>query len=152
MKVVDLFNAFEKRGFDYENNVHIFILHYMFFDRIQEELDDFKGGWNHHKLSSEINKSPLQLMATRYDINEIDVVYDDDDYGAEDLVDYVENDQEEDIDNQVVVEPIKCAFENIEKFNYFKTHVSCFTLNEPLDNLIDNFMLSLNFTLDIINS
>ena len=47
----------------------------MFFQRIQEELNDFKSHWDNHPLESEHNRSPLQLILLRNcDINYHDVV------------------------------------------------------------------------------
>ena len=63
--------------------------------RIQKELDDGVNTWNNHKLSTEGNKTPLQLMNLRSNMfqNPLNV---DEDYGMID-----EEDMEEETDHQV---------------------------------------------------
>ena len=56
-----LFTSYEREGLEIQNVQHIFTLQYMFMQRIQEELSDFKSHWNNHPLESEHNRSPLQL-------------------------------------------------------------------------------------------
>ena len=70
-----LFTSYEREGLEIQNVQHIFTLQYMFMQRIQEELSDFKSHWNNHPLESEHNRSPLQLILLRNcDINYDDVV------------------------------------------------------------------------------
>jgi hypothetical protein len=44
-----------------ENEADIFALHYIFIPRINQSLKLFQEAWNSHSLSTEQNKSPLQL-------------------------------------------------------------------------------------------
>ena len=44
-----------------DNEVHIFCLQYVFKQRINLALQNFKHAWNNHPLSTERNLSPLQL-------------------------------------------------------------------------------------------
>ena len=39
-------------------------LHYIYLQRINQELDQFRGQWNHHGLRMEHHQSPLQLFVT----------------------------------------------------------------------------------------
>ena len=44
-----------------QNKADLFCLHYIFVPRINASLKDFQSAWNSHPLSTENNKSPLQL-------------------------------------------------------------------------------------------
>lgn len=46
---------------DVDNEVHMFCLHYVFMQRINNCLGMFTDAWNNHNLSSEGNLSPMQL-------------------------------------------------------------------------------------------
>ena len=46
---------------DIESDLGIFALHYIFVDRINKQLEDFKDGWDSHKLTSEKCYTPNQL-------------------------------------------------------------------------------------------
>ncbi|XP_036417029.1 uncharacterized protein LOC118800955 [Colossoma macropomum] len=43
-----------------DEEIHIYALHWTFLPHIQRHLQ-FKDGWNHHRLRTEENQSPLQL-------------------------------------------------------------------------------------------
>ena len=43
------------------NNNDLFCLHYVFKPRINNAITLFKHGWNHHKLRTERNRTPMQL-------------------------------------------------------------------------------------------
>lgn len=49
---------------DVDNEVHLFCLHYVFLQRINMSLQTFTEAWNNHPLSSERNRSPVQLWIT----------------------------------------------------------------------------------------
>ena len=58
----NLFYTMEEEGLlDWENEVHVCCLHYVFLSRIDNSLQVFKEAWNQHLLSSEGNLSPCQL-------------------------------------------------------------------------------------------
>lgn len=44
-----------------DNDTDIFCLHYVFIPRINKSLSSYREAWNNHPLSSEGNRSPLQL-------------------------------------------------------------------------------------------
>ncbi|KAI4806345.1 hypothetical protein KUCAC02_017174 [Chaenocephalus aceratus] len=46
--------------------VHLYALHWCFVPHIQKHLQFFQQGWNFHRLSTEGNRSPLQLW-TRHE-------------------------------------------------------------------------------------
>ena len=47
------------------NEVDLYCLHYVFLPHINISLLEFQESWNNHALSSEGNKSPLQLFHRR---------------------------------------------------------------------------------------
>ena len=51
----------ESIGMDNEDDLHMWVVHFMFDPFIQEYLLDFIVMWNNHKISTEHNKSPVQL-------------------------------------------------------------------------------------------
>ena len=46
------------------NELHLFALHYVYIPRINKCLDEFKSQWKNHPLSSERNRTPLQLFTS----------------------------------------------------------------------------------------
>ena len=42
--------------------IQMFVLHYLFLDRINESLSEFRKAWNNHKVRTEHNKSPVQIF------------------------------------------------------------------------------------------
>ena len=59
---VAVFTQLEQEGIlDPENETDLFCLHYIFIPRINKSLEQFTEAWNNHPLSSEHNRSPLQL-------------------------------------------------------------------------------------------
>ena len=47
---------------DPSNEVHIWLLHYIFLPRINRSLELFRNQWNSHGLRTESNMSPMQLF------------------------------------------------------------------------------------------
>jgi hypothetical protein len=39
-----------------------FVFHFLFLDRINEDLEEFRSGWNDHALRTERNNTPTQLL------------------------------------------------------------------------------------------
>ena len=44
-----------------DNDLHMFALHWIFLPRINQTLDEFLNGWNHHPIRTENNRSPLAI-------------------------------------------------------------------------------------------
>ena len=94
-----IFHTLEDEGvLDVDNEVDLFCLHHVYLPRIQESLQNFKQGWNHHALSTECGWSPMQLF-TAYSLgnplfDEIHV--DEQSYGV-DPNDDVEDDSEREV-------------------------------------------------------
>lgn len=47
---------------DTDNATDQFCLHYVFLPRINRTLEEFKAGYNNHSMSSERNRTPVQLF------------------------------------------------------------------------------------------
>lgn len=64
----DLFRSLEGAGLlDPLNEVDLHCIHFICLLRLNKELIEFQGSWNHHALSSEGNKAPYQLFAEGLD-------------------------------------------------------------------------------------
>ena len=59
---IELFRGFEDEGLLLTNLLHIYTLQYLFMPRIQADLDQFVNMWNTHKLSTERNRTPQQIL------------------------------------------------------------------------------------------
>lgn len=58
----DLFYYLESEGvLDPDSDAHLWCLHYVFLPIINRHLTEWKNAWIHHPMSSEKNKSPMQL-------------------------------------------------------------------------------------------
>ena len=91
------------------NEVHLFLLHYIYMPRINRSLQKFQETWNHHSLRTEHNSTPYQLFtsgvlrlhhAEMVSLNFLEDV--DDRYGIDHGHFQVDHDESED----VVVPPI----------------------------------------------
>ena len=59
---MDMFASLENDGLDIDNDLHIYVLQYMFMPRIQHDLDIYRMTHNGHAITTEGNKTPNQLM------------------------------------------------------------------------------------------
>ncbi|XP_062309978.1 uncharacterized protein LOC134014403 [Osmerus eperlanus] len=60
----DVLHYLEEEGFlNIANTTHLFCCHYVFLPRLQDDLDNFRNGWDHHPLRTEGNMTPNQLWA-----------------------------------------------------------------------------------------
>ena len=63
-----VFKSLEDNGvLDPHNCVDLYCLHLVYVPRINEALKSFQQGWNNHPLSTEFNRTPMQLY-TLYSI------------------------------------------------------------------------------------
>ena len=46
------------------NEIHLYIIHYVFLPRINRSLRKFQDAWNHHSLRTEGNSTPYQLFTS----------------------------------------------------------------------------------------
>lgn len=122
---MDLFEWFTSSDSE-ENNLlnidnptrDVFILLYLFLPRINQDLLRFQERWNLHKIRSENELSPNQLLQIHQE-----------DSGA---IPYIDDIGDNNINNnngrpenlqQVVLEPIKCPL-NLEQFEVFSKSIS----------------------------
>ena len=139
-----LFAEYEREGFDIGNVWHVFTLQYMFMNRIQEELNDFKQFWNNHPIRTENNRSPIQLMILRYNNIDFNEPIDYENYGVDSDDDL--NDEDED-NQQVVCDPIRCPLSDAN-FNELKHRISPINSNIPVVELTNRFQTALEIVLD----
>ena len=61
--LANIFTMLEHHGYlDIDNSKHMFLLHKIYLPRINTALEYFRNAWNNHPMSSEHNRSPVQLM------------------------------------------------------------------------------------------
>jgi len=53
-----------KQNLDADSELDLFALHHVFMPHLHRELEQFVNSWNHHKLHTEQNRTPLQLFIT----------------------------------------------------------------------------------------
>jgi len=97
---IDLFHEYCERGVDVTNKIHLFVLQYMFIPRINEALKAFTRAWNNHKVRTEHNKTPLQLLYEGLDRTHPPIDIDAEEYG-------IENVPEQEYQRRVV-DPVQC--------------------------------------------
>lgn len=45
-----------------DNSKHVELLHMIYIPRLNNHIREFVNGWNSHPLSTEQNRTPLQIM------------------------------------------------------------------------------------------
>lgn len=147
---IKLFKTFEKNGMSIDDEWHLFVLHYMFYGRIQEELNEFKSAWNNHQVSTEGNETPLQMLIMREESfpDPVDV---DEEYGRDEENELSDSDDDE-IDNGVNYSvPCDHTFCPLSAPNLaiFKARVQPLRLDTPSDDLANWFYVAIEFVLEI---
>lgn len=116
-----------------DNNI-LFLLHYLFLPRINADLDQFREAWNHHKLSSERNATPVQLMLLHSQEDGL-LQVDEDEYGVDG--DPGVADEGDDAVAVVVIPPTNPM--TAEQTAVFTQNVACLNLQESVDTFYDRF-------------
>ena len=79
-----------EHGVDFTQEAHIFCIHYLFVPRINADLQQFQQRWNHHSISTEGNRTPMQLQFLNEHSNASSTVS----FDVEDLENYgIENEE-----------------------------------------------------------
>ena len=146
---IDLFRYFENDcGMELTNILHIFTLQYLFLPRINEELRQFTEIWNNHKLSTEHNRSPLQLIndladSTAPTINEGEI----DAYGVEENA---EDESQETNGDTPLVEclPLECPLLG-EQLIEFRNRVNPLSLQHGAQDLANHYFSAMNIINEI---
>jgi len=129
------FYALEQSGLlHFDNEIEMYALHYVFSQRINFALEEFKNSYNNHKLSTERNWTPNQIwvngmmdIENPLSINTVDDVPDNFDIYGEDLQGPYPLGEE----NNVVVDPIEINFQD-EIRNNLESQINA---NEESDQL-----------------
>lgn len=100
-----------ERILDYDDDIHLFLVQYLFAPRMQEELNQHRLSYNNHKLSTEGNLTPIQLCEKYKDNMKDDPVHVGDDYGE-----YDDEDDDDDVEGNSVVnlDPRHCPLNEID--------------------------------------
>jgi hypothetical protein len=148
---ISLFEDFVLLGFNIENRVQMFVLHYLFMDRINESLIDFRNAWNNHKIRTENNKTPIQLLvAADLENNNHGIILSDTDML---ILEDTNTDSNEYLDNQVVCDSPFCPF-HIDQLNVFVSRVIRVCKEETFTTpvLFDRFINAMSIANEILSS
>jgi hypothetical protein len=150
-KVTSTYKAFfmsleNEEGVNMSDNNVLFVLHYLFLPRINADLDQFRNAWNHHKLSTEGNFSPVELILLNQDDSDLLLIEDVD--GRE--VGLVVDDTEENDGNTVVVIPPTNPLSDAQTAEY-TANVACLNLQDPIETFFDRFNYAYHELLKILN-
>ena len=143
---MDLFRSFEKVGMKIDDTWHMFVLQYLFIPRIQEDLDHFKNIWNNHALSTEQNRTPLQLLILRRDSIAPDVFVDENEYGLDDDAEDVDEAVAEHF--RVPCDPIICPL-SPHNLALFKLNVQPLSMATHTSDLEELYYATLRYVLQI---
>ena len=142
---IDLFRELEAGGMSLTNILHIYTLQFMFLPRINADLQQFADMWNNHKLSTESNRTPLQLLVYNADsVAEPEDAAEDDAVEINDQDDAAENDEEVVINNEdelleepivpsVICDPRECPL-TVDQLGEFRERVQPISSTVPLDD------------------
>jgi hypothetical protein len=138
----DMFMQLEEEGMDVDNKLHIFLLQYMFLNRINEDLDVFKGAWNSHPIRTEHNKSPYSLLTDHVNLYPTAVP-------EPEPYNYEPQEIPGEGPPQVHVEPPACPMSE-EQYEYFSARCHPLTLADEQHTLCDKFMSALEFAYQVM--
>ena len=142
---MELFASYEREGFNINDVWHKFTLQYMFMNRIQYELNEFKDSWNNHPMKTEHNYSPLQLILIRNAAIDYDAPINLENYGEDGEVDV--NIEDENNNPQVECYPIICPLNDVN-LHAFKQQISPLRGDTPIHDLTNIFHSALKIVLD----
>ena len=127
---IDLFRALEVGGMSLTNILHIYTLQFMFLPRINADLKQFADMWNNHKLSTESNRTPLQLL-----VYNADSVAEPEDAAEDDEVEINHEDErlEEPKVPSVICDPRECPL-TVDQLGEFRERIQPISSTVPLDD------------------
>lgn len=143
---LELFKSFEGEGMDLTNLLHIYTLQYLFLPLLNDCLEEFASTWNNHKLRTENNYSPLQLL-TIFETTTAEeyINVDPEEYGIDEENldgDYIEP-------HLVPCNPMECPL-NTEQLAEFIARVQPLNLHVPIAQMHDIYITSLLIMNDIV--
>ena len=150
-----LFTQLERDNIlDVDNQSHVFVLHYLFLPVINHQLRTVAmEGWNNHRMSSERNKTPYQLLEMRND-ERIESYFLDEEYLREYLMPwhYINDDdmnlnQDELTDEneavpQVELLPRTCPLNDVQK-RHFVQSTNPLSEHEDRDSYVNRFVIAM---------
>ena len=142
-----MFKTFEKNGKCIDDESHLFVLHYLFLPRIQEELNEFKNAWINHQISTERNETPLQMLVLGANKFPPEEIVDENEHGVDGNV----GGDDDDDDYCVPCDPIFCPL-SPENLAIFEARVKPLSLDTPPKNLANILEIHCNSTFVIIQS
>lgn len=134
---------------DFNNPINLYCLYYLFLPRINESLSRFRLSWNNHKLRTEHNRTPNQLLRHNLHLSGSVPAAVDEDYGRDFDQEFNWNNEEQ--VPKRVVDPIRCPLSNAQHF-YFSNSVRPLQLMIDVDHqtMIDTFLRSIAICQDIM--
>jgi len=144
---IDTFLLFEMLGMDVDNAVHMFCLHFMFKDRINTSISSYRNAWNHHPMSSENNRSPVNILFTENDSNGGSVYNEN---VVNDIVSTIRGANVLDVP-RVNCMPKKCPL-NDDKWQLFVQTITPFTIFDDLESLWPRFLEVIRYTEDLLRA
>lgn len=129
-----LFATLESEGMDVDNEIHIFVLPYMFISRINDDLMQFKHAWNQHSLRTMNRNTPLQIIDNNLNLLPEPIIIEDHDE--------LENIPEE--VPQVHLEPVRCPLSPAQ-LDYYKDQCKSLTLEDSEMSLSGKYCNALQF-------
>ena len=144
-----LFRYMESIGMDNEDDLHMWVLHFMFVPLIQQDLFDFIDMWNNHKISTEHNKSPRQLEYELRQTYAPPIPHGIDDFYGDEVDEY-SNDDVELLPDQPYVEldPLKCPLTE-EQLARFESRVEHLLKGEEMGTYVSRYQEALNIATEI---
>jgi hypothetical protein len=113
--------------------------YYIALFRRFKDLQRFVAMWNSHSLSTENNRSPLQLLELRRGVVPAPVDIDYDTYGVDEERDYDEDEEVE----AVQVDPVDCPLTEEER-RVFSAHIRPLSLQDSHDILFKKYIDALD--------
>jgi hypothetical protein len=144
-----LFHTFESEGMNIDNIRHIFTLQYMFMPRIQSDMDRFRSDWNHHPITTERNRSPIQLLWLRANEAppESQVPYD---YGVEGYFYPHDEGLELEADRHVQCDPLRCPL-TPANLAILRNTIDPISINTPLQEFNNLYRAALTLVNHLID-
>jgi len=131
-KYYNIFRYFESQGFDIDDEASMFVLHYLFLNLLNEDLERFRNSWNNHKLRTENGYTPNQLIALNQDVAD-SIFVDPDTFGVyyENGVDTHADDNDDNDLPRAPMDRIKCPM-NEGDYDLFVLEVYPLTLGDRI--------------------
>lgn len=143
----EIFEGLEGDGLDIMNDVHMYVLQYMFLGRINQDLEMFRGGWNSHCIRTEHNHTPMQLMYLHRHLAPVPLYLP---AVHEDANDEDNDDDDADDPEAVHVNPALCPLDDLGLQELQQRRPPLTMADEPA-TLVDKYMRALLVVQDILS-